>query len=70
MTPNIMEKFLDLVRESVIVQGLITLSLVITVCYMWASGKTIPPDLLGLLTLVIGFYFGSKVQSVINKRKV
>lgn len=64
-----MEKLLDLIRESVIVQGLITLSLVITVCYLWAAGRPVPPDLLGLLTLVVGFYFGSKVQNIINKSK-
>lgn len=64
-----MDKFLQLLRESVIVQGLITLSLVVTVCYMYASQKPIPVDLLGLLTLVIGFYFGAKVQSVINRSR-
>jgi len=59
-----MEKFWDLFQQSVIVQSLVTLVLVGTLCYMFATGQAIP-DLLGQVTLlVIGFWFGSKASMV------
>ena len=61
-----MDKFLDLLRESVIVQAAITLCLVVTVCYLTATGQEIPELLSTALMLVLGFYFGSKVQQQIH----
>jgi len=61
------DKFWDLFQQSVIVQSLVTLILVGTLCYMFATGAVIP-DLLGQVTLlVIGFWFGSKTQMAISK---
>jgi hypothetical protein len=57
-----MDKFWELMRESVIVQGLITLTFVLTVCYLWVVGRTIPGELLSVLGLVLGYYFGAKSQ--------
>jgi len=62
-----MQKFWELLQESVIVQAIITLALVITVCYMVASGQEVPELLSTALMLVLGFYFGSKTQRVIAK---
>lgn len=64
-----MDKFWALLRESVLVQGLVTLVLVGTTCYMYASGKPVPESLLSLDGLVVGFFFGSKVQQA-NIRRV
>ena len=61
-----MSKFLDLLRESVIVQAAITLCLVVTVCYLTATGQAVPELLSTALMLVLGFYFGSKVQAQIS----
>jgi len=61
-----MSKFLDLLQQSVIVQACITLCLVVTVCYLTATGQTVPELLSTALMLVLGFYFGSKVQQQIN----
>ena len=64
-----MSKFLDLVKESVITQAAITLILVSTASYMAATGKEIP-DLIELATmLVLGFYFGSKSQQIIQRTR-
>lgn len=30
----------------------------VTTCYLWATGATVPTDLLVVNTLVVGFYFG------------
>lgn len=64
-----MQKFWELFQESVIVQAVITLCLVGTACYMVVTGQEIPELLSTLLTLVLGFYFGSKVQQQIEKSK-
>lgn len=63
-----MAKFWQLFEESLIVQALITLALVLTVCYLFATGQEIPDLLSTALMLVLGFYFGSKVQYKIDQR--
>jgi len=63
-----MAKFWSLFEESVIVQACITLALVVTTCYLVATGQEIPELLSTALMLVLGFYFGTKVQNQINKR--
>jgi len=62
-----MAKFWELFQESVIVQAAITLALVLTVCYLVATGQEVPELLSTALMLVLGFYFGSKAQQQITK---
>lgn len=61
-----MDRFWELLERSVIVQGLITLCLVITVCVMVGVGRIIPEALWTALALVLGFWFGSKVQNEVH----
>lgn len=63
----IMTKFWQLVRESVITQALVTLVLVITVCFMAATGRVIPELLEWSLIAVLCFYFGTKSQQLLNR---
>ena len=64
-----MDKFWQLVQDSVIVQGLVTLSLTGSVIYLAVAGRPVP-DLLGSATLLsLGYYFGSKSQQVITRYK-
>lgn len=50
-----------LLRESIIIQGTLTLMVVAVWLWMIANGRT-PPDLLnGAVALVLGFFFGSKL---------
>jgi hypothetical protein len=53
----------DLLLQSVLVQSLITLVLLGTICYMYLKGQAVPAELTQFLGLVLGFYFGSKSQS-------
>lgn len=62
-----MEKFWNLLRESVITQALVTLVLVITVCFMAATGREIPDLLNTALIAVLCFYFGTKSQQLLNR---
>lgn len=61
------EKLLDLWKSSAIIQGTIALVLTVTVCYMYAEQKPVPVELVGILTLIIGYYFGTKTQQYRNK---
>lgn len=62
-----MAQFWQLLKESVIVQGLVTLALVGTTCYLYATGKPVPDTLLSLDSLAIGFFFGAKVQQALRR---
>jgi hypothetical protein len=64
-----MDKFWELLRESVIVQSLVTLLLVGTLCYMFVTGTLIPELLTQITLLVIGFWFGSKSQQAMTRNK-
>lgn len=57
------------VTEGAIVQGLVTIMLVGACIYLAILGQEIPPLLSEGTMLVLGFYFGSKVQSVVNGYK-
>jgi len=59
--------FVELLRESVLIQAAVTLIMVIGMVYMYAIGRDIPADYLSLLSLIIGFWFGSKTQAKIQK---
>lgn len=62
-----MSQFWQLLKESVIVQGLVTLALVLTLCYLYAAGRPVPDSLLYLVTLTVGFFFGAKVQAALHR---
>jgi len=58
-----MNKFWELFRESVILQAMITLVLILVLVYMMVSGKEIPDQLYQMTFLVLGFYFGGKIEN-------
>ena len=62
-----MSEFIDLLRESVIVQGVLTIGVIATCCYLWVRGEVVPPELLQVLWAVLAFWMGGKVQSVIQR---
>lgn len=51
--------FWELFRESVIIQGLIVLVLLVTISAMLIMGWNIPDQLWALVGVVVGYYFGS-----------
>jgi hypothetical protein len=55
-----MSTFWELLKQSIIVQAFVTFILVCATTYLWVTGQPVPQELLAVLTLVIGFYFGSK----------
>ena len=53
-------KLLDLIQQSVIVQGVLTLGVVGTWLYLHIAAQPVPPELNQIVGLVVGFYFGGK----------
>ena len=61
-----MERFWQLLEESVILQATLTLIFAIVVCYLIVAGRDVP-ELVGYaLSSILGFYFGSKSQQQIT----
>lgn len=62
-----MKQLWDAIKSSVIVQGLVTLAFVGTSCYLYATGQPVPDTLLQLDGVVVGFFFGAKVQQIAGR---
>ena len=54
---------IQLLRESVITQAVITLMMGGVIVYMLVTERVVPSELWALNGLVVGFYFGGKVQA-------
>jgi len=58
---------IGLLRESVLVQALITLVLVVATSVMAVRGQNPPEWLVQALMLILGFYFGSKTERAVSR---
>lgn len=56
-----MSTLVDLLKSSVVTQGVITIITLVIWGVLLIQGRVIPIELNAIVTLVIGFYFGSKV---------
>lgn len=66
-TDNLLSQFIALLRESVIIQGTITVSFIFIYAYMIIYHIPAGEDFMALFGLIIGFYFGSKSQMSTNE---
>lgn len=62
-----MEKFWDLFKESYIIQGVVTLIFCATIVALILMGRYVPDYLVNFVAVILGFYFGTKTQTRINK---
>jgi carbon starvation protein CstA len=69
LTEKIVDKLISLLRDSTLIQGSITLVCVCGIVYLWVTGKPVSDSLLGIVLLIIGYYFGSKTQQRIIKKE-
>ncbi len=60
-----MDKFLDLLAQSVIVQGTITVLIIVTMCYLFLTGQPVPEILVTFASLILGYWFGTKNQKAL-----
>lgn len=63
-----MDKFLELLQQSVIVQALLTLMVWGGIIYMYVTGQTPSDVLVAAGSVILGFYFGAKTQLAITNR--
>ena len=63
-----MAKFWELLEQSVIFQGMITILLITTTCFLWITGRDVPGELWTANTFVLAFFFGAKTQQTIHRR--
>jgi len=68
MTDKPKTTFVSLFKKSVITQSLLAILIVGTICVLALRDLTVPAEIYGLGTLILGFFFGSKVQNSINGR--
>lgn len=55
---------IDLIKSSVLTQAIITFMVLAIDAYMYIAGRAVDDKLWALTTLVVGFYFGSKIGIV------
>jgi hypothetical protein len=61
-----MARFLDLLENSVILQGIITCLIIAAVVYLAVAGDPIPDILEKLALLIVGYFFGSKQTQAVS----
>lgn len=64
---RLLETFTELFKSSVIIQGLVTAVLIITICIMVLWGREVPKELWLLTGTVVGYWFGAKNNLTIQK---
>jgi len=57
-----MNKFWDALKESVILQGVITVMVLGLIIFLLATKQEVPEQLWTAFALILGFFFGSKVE--------
>jgi len=61
-----MSKFWELFEESLILQGFLTLGFAGVALYLWATSQAVPDGLIQGLWAILGFWFGTKSQHVVE----
>jgi len=61
------DKFLELLEDSVIFQGILVIMIASTVCYMYVTRVPVPENLDRLLFVIVGFFFGGKQVTAVSK---
>ena len=60
-TKYLIQEFVKLLRESIILQGTLSVLVVSVWLFLIMTDKAIPGELHNIVGLVIGFFFGGKV---------
>ena len=61
------KKFMELVEESVIFQGILVIMIGFTVCSLYYRGMPVPEGLDRLVFMIAGFFFGGKGVTAVGK---
>jgi FtsH-binding integral membrane protein len=58
-----MDKFWELFAQSLILQGLLALMFSGVICYLYLTCQPVPQELVALVSLILGYFFGAKNQA-------
>lgn len=61
------EGFWELFRTSIIMQSLLAAVITATICAMYLMNREVPMELTAAWMLLLGFFFGTKIQHAIEK---
>jgi hypothetical protein len=64
---SIWQDMVTLLRESVLIQGVVTLMMLSVVCYATIANVPLSEQFWAVTGLVIGYWFGSKAQASTNE---
>lgn len=59
-----MNKFLELLEKSVILQATMTISILFSIIFLIVTGKNVPDVLTNSWYAILGFYFASKISTI------
>ena len=57
-----MTKFWELFEQSVIIQGILAIAFSGAIIYLYCTGKEVPQELVALVSLILGYFFGAKTM--------
>ena len=66
---SLTDKIIDLLKSSAITQGVLSILIVAGYLYLVIAQIPIPGFLEGLVGLVVGFFFGGKIQAAVGQSK-
>jgi len=61
-----MDTFWKLFKQSYIIQGTVTLLFCLTIIVLLVLNRQVPDYLINFVAVILGFYFGSKTQSLVG----
>lgn len=64
-----MQQLWYLLKESILVRAIVTFMAIAATCYLFATGKPVPVELIQFDMLILGFYFGSKTAQVLARSR-
>ena len=59
--------FWELFKQSIIMQAVLSTVITVTICCMYVAGREVPIELVSAWMLSLGFFFGTKIQSAIER---
>ena len=62
-----MTGFWELLKQSVIFQGLLVLGILGLVAYMYVTTGSCPTELMEVMMVIVGFFFGSKSAQLLSQ---
>jgi len=66
MNEKILDTLLESIRNGALMQGVLTLTLVLAYLVLTFAGQPVPQLMESLVSLAVGFWMGGKVQGTIN----